>query len=82
MSEDDEKTPPSGEPWPEDYPKWYIEIIEADMAETGASREEAEKFLEFELMFGGALMQGYIAKLKAQEGHGKPIGTGSGRKKA
>jgi hypothetical protein len=57
----------SDQPWPETYPAWLIEILEHTMAETGMSREEAEAFLNFELMFGGTLMQGYVAKLKAHE---------------
>jgi hypothetical protein len=31
------------------------------------TREEAEKSLEFELMFGSSLMQEYVAKLKASQ---------------
>ena len=60
-----EKTP--DRPWPEDYPKWFIELLEESMERTGMSRQEAEKFFRFELMFGGALMGQYAKKAKAHQ---------------
>jgi hypothetical protein len=56
-----------GQPWPEDYPSWLIEILEFSMEETGMSREEAENSLNFEMQYGGMLVQAYVAKLKAYE---------------
>lgn len=55
------------QPWPEDYPKWYIDLLESSIEETGMSRKEAENYMEHELMFGGSLMQGYVNKLKAHQ---------------
>ncbi len=67
MSENRNPQKTMGEPWPEEYPAWHIEFLESSMEETGMSRKEAEESLQFELSFGGILMQEYVAKLKAQQ---------------
>ncbi len=59
------KTP--DQPWPEDYPKWVIELLEDSMEETGMSREEADKSFRSELLFGGNLMWQYAEKAKAHQ---------------
>jgi len=59
------KTPE--QPWPEDYPKWVIELLEYSMEETGMSREEADEFFRFELLFGGNLIWQYAEKAKARQ---------------
>ena len=59
------KTP--DQPWPEDYPKWVIELLEDSMEETGMSRREADEFFRSELLFGGNLMWQYAEKAKAHQ---------------
>jgi hypothetical protein len=50
------------------HSSWFMAVIESCMEETGMSREEAEEWVNFELLFGGALMAGYAAKAKAARG--------------
>jgi hypothetical protein len=59
------KTPE--QPWPEDYPKWVIELLEDSMEQTGMSREEADESFRFELLFGGNLTWQYAEKAKAHQ---------------
>ncbi len=75
MSENGNPQKTSDQPWPEEYPKWLIEVLESSMEETGMSRKEAEESLQFELLFGGILMQEYGAKLKVHEIEAKKLGA-------
>ena len=67
MSENGNPKKTPDQPWPEDYPKWVIELLEDSMGETGMSREEADESFRFDLMFGGALMGQYAKKAKAHQ---------------
>ena len=67
MSENGNPKKTPDQPWPEDYPKWVIELLEDSMEETGMSREEADEFFRFELLFGGNLMWQYAEKAKAHQ---------------
>lgn len=56
----------------EEQPKWYLAMVEGGM-EAGMTREEAEEFAKFELLFGGNLIWQYAEKAKAGKTNpGKP----------
>jgi len=65
MSNDGDPKQTLDQPWPEDYPEWLIELLEDSMERTGMSREAADEFFRFELLFGGNLMWQYAEKAKA-----------------
>jgi hypothetical protein len=67
MSENGNPKKTPDQPWPGDYPKWVIELLEDSMEETGMSREEADEFFRSELLFGGNLMWQYAEKAKAHQ---------------
>lgn len=67
MSDKDKFKKTFEEPWPQNYPKWIIEILEDSMERTGMSRKEAKEFLQAELLFGGNLMWQYAEKAKAHQ---------------
>lgn len=67
MSENGNPKKTPDPPWPEDYPKWVIELLEDSMKETGMIREEADEFFRSELLFGGNLMWQYAEKAKAHQ---------------
>ncbi len=67
MADEEKPREASKGPWPEDYPPWLIDLLESSMEQTGMSREEADEFFRFELLFGGNLMWQYAEKAKAHQ---------------
>lgn len=67
MSDNSNPKKTSDQPWPADYPRWAIEVLEDSMKETGLSQKEADEFFQFELLFGGNLMWQYAKKAKAYQ---------------